>query len=250
MAYKNIVFIKLEKRLLNDYRWYTLSESAQLIYIKLILLAAETYNKIPKSEPVLRQALRSTLEPNEFHKALEEVKNNFHKFMSSKYYYYFKEFESKTNYVKNRELLSNRSAIAKTAVDKEEEKDKEEDKEKDKEYKKTFFNFEKIWSLYPSKVGKDSALKKFKSSVKTEQDYIDIQTALNNYINSKRVKAGYVQNGSTWFKNWRDWIINPEIIKLQKVNHIKAEVSEKQKYNPEVCKLIEQTAEKLKIKGG
>jgi len=70
MSYTNIVFVKLEKRLLNDPRWWTLSEPAQLIYIKLILLAAETYNKIPKNDEILRQALRSRLELQRFRECL------------------------------------------------------------------------------------------------------------------------------------------------------------------------------------
>lgn len=106
MPYTNIVFVKLEKRLLNDHRWFMMSESAQLIYIKLILLAAETNNKIPKNNPnmrifapdmrfenkALRQALRSKLDPSEFNKCIEEIKNNFPKFLSNKHYYYFKDF--------------------------------------------------------------------------------------------------------------------------------------------------------------
>lgn len=72
--------------------------------------------------------------------------------------------------------------------------------------KATVFNFEDVWSKYPNKDGKKQALKYFRSSVKTEKDMDDIHTALNNYLLSKRVKEGYIKNGSTWFNNWRDWI--------------------------------------------
>ncbi len=99
MAYKNIVFVKLEKRLLNDHRWYMMSDHAQLIYIKLILLAAETYNKIPRNEDVLIQALRSSLEIGMFKGAMQEIKTNFPKFKGNKHFYYFDEFEHKTNYI-------------------------------------------------------------------------------------------------------------------------------------------------------
>ena len=68
------------------------------------------------------------------------------------------------------------------------------------------FDFEFIFNQYPNKDGKKQALKYFNSSVKTEADYILIQTALKNYLNSERVKNGYVKNASTWFNNWRDWI--------------------------------------------
>ena len=66
--------------------------------------------------------------------------------------------------------------------------------------------FDIIWKLYPSRVGKKAALKHFKASVKEEKDYLDIQKALDNYLSSERVKKGILQNGSTWFNNWRDWI--------------------------------------------
>lgn len=66
--------------------------------------------------------------------------------------------------------------------------------------------FEELWKRYPSRVGKKEALKHYKCSVKTEKDCLDIQQALNNYKLSERVKKGIIQNGSTWFNNWRDWI--------------------------------------------
>lgn len=131
MAYKNIVFVKLEKRLLNDYRWYTLSESAQLIFIKLILLAAETYNKIPQNDIVLKEALRCRLELNDFQNCLREIEKSFPKFKKNKHFRYFEDFEQKTNYLKSKQSLSNRSAIAQTAVDKDKEIDKEIEIDKD-----------------------------------------------------------------------------------------------------------------------
>jgi len=66
--------------------------------------------------------------------------------------------------------------------------------------------FDAIWKTYPSRVGKKAAYKHFKISVKTEEDYNNLQKALNNYKSSDRVKRGILQNGSTWFNNWKDWI--------------------------------------------
>ena len=66
--------------------------------------------------------------------------------------------------------------------------------------------FEEIFKKYPNKDGKKIALKHFIASVKTDQDLQDIQKALSNYLNSKRVKEGYIKNGSTWFNNWKDWV--------------------------------------------
>ena len=66
--------------------------------------------------------------------------------------------------------------------------------------------FEKAWERYPSKTGQKAALKHFTFSVKTSTDWLDLQRALDNYLKSDRVKRGFIQNGSTWFNNWRDWI--------------------------------------------
>ncbi len=66
--------------------------------------------------------------------------------------------------------------------------------------------FEKIWVKYPNRIGKKAAFKHFKASVKTKKNLTDIYKALENYKASKRVKKGYVQNGSTWFNNWQDWV--------------------------------------------
>lgn len=81
---------------------------------------------------------------------------------------------------------------------------KEKDKEKDKEG--VWGGFPEIWSRYPNKDGRKEALRHFKTSVKTEKDWMDINKALDNYLASEKVLKGYIKNGSTWFNNWRDWI--------------------------------------------
>ena len=73
----------------------------------------------------------------------------------------------------------------------------------------TIVDFEFLWNLYPNKDGKKAALKHFHASVKSPQDSADIQAALANYLESEKVKNGYIKNGSTWFNNWRDWIPAP-----------------------------------------
>jgi len=78
--------------------------------------------------------------------------------------------------------------------------------------KAVVFNFEDIWSKYPNKDGKKDALRHFKASVKNEKDMDDIHQALNNYLNSEKVKKGFIKNGSTWFNNWRDWINYEEFV--------------------------------------
>ncbi len=132
MPYRNIVFVKLEKRLLNDHRWYMMSEPAQLIYVKMILLAAETYNKIPLNDNVLREALRSRKDTQDFQDCLKEIEKNFPKLRKNKHFRYFAEFETKTNYIPKRESPGKSQGLPKDGVDQDQDKDQEEDKEKTK----------------------------------------------------------------------------------------------------------------------
>jgi hypothetical protein len=79
----------------------------------------------------------------------------------------------------------------------------------DKEKKeKKVFDFDFIWDQYPKKKGKPRAIEYFNKSVQTDQDYEDIQKALNNYLKSERVTNGYVKDGQGWFNptEWRGWI--------------------------------------------
>lgn len=76
-------------------------------------------------------------------------------------------------------------------------------------------HFEYLWMVYPKRVGKKEALRHFNASVKTEKDLSDIKLGLNNYMQSDTVKKGFIQNGSTWFNNWRDWVEAPEASSVQ-----------------------------------
>lgn len=71
-------------------------------------------------------------------------------------------------------------------------------------------DFEKLWKLYPKKVGKPQAFKAYKKFIK-KKDVTNkkIQTGIVNYlkqINIQRTTKEYIKNGSTWFKEecWND----------------------------------------------
>lgn len=71
------------------------------------------------------------------------------------------------------------------------------------------FNFEVLWARYPRREGKKEALRHFTASVKTVQDWADIQNALDNYIKQlrqNRTTLEYTKMGSTWFNNWCDYV--------------------------------------------
>lgn len=143
MPYKNIVFAKLEKRLFHDHRWYMMSEKAQLNYIRFILFAAETYNKIPKNLDAIRRAFKTDQDLADIKSTIKEIKNNFPKFKENKHFYYFDGFDEKTNYIPERANLGKSQVSPKEGTDKEE--DKEEDKDKD------IYNIVSHWNAFANK---------------------------------------------------------------------------------------------------
>lgn len=70
--------------------------------------------------------------------------------------------------------------------------------------------FENLWKQYPNRTGRIAAEKYFCGSVHTDKDLEDVNIALKNYLSSKRVAGGFVQNGATWFHNWKDWLTYTE----------------------------------------
>jgi hypothetical protein len=93
MARLSREFVKLETRLLNDWRFFTMSEFEQLTYLKLLIIARLTQNKIPKNRRVIGALLRSDRSEIDIESALNRIKMNFPKFKETKYFYYFDEYE-------------------------------------------------------------------------------------------------------------------------------------------------------------
>ena len=99
-----------------------MTASSQLLYIKLILLAAETYNKIPLNDIVVKEAVRFNSGMDVFKDCLHEIKTNFPKFKQNKHFRYFEDFDHKTNWIAPRELPRNSQGTPKVVT--EEEKNK------------------------------------------------------------------------------------------------------------------------------
>lgn len=77
-------------------------------------------------------------------------------------------------------------------------------------------SFSEIWRdiiavKIPKPVHKAKAYKHFCASVTTPVAFDAIRVALRNYRQSKRVKDLYIQDASTWFYNWRDWVDYEEV---------------------------------------
>jgi len=76
--------------------------------------------------------------------------------------------------------------------------------------------FDKIWSIYPNKKGKNNAKRDFIKARKSGITYEKIEEGLNNYlyylkINKKQQQ--YILNGSTWFhqQRWDDEYTNKDL---------------------------------------
>jgi len=200
MPYRNIVFVKLEKRLLNDPRWYMLSEAAQLNFIRFMLLAAETYNRIPKNLEAIRKAFKTEQDLTTLEKTIKEIRDNFPKFKENKKLYYFADFETKTNYI--RECPRNARSVPKEVAEGNQGKEKENKKE-------WIARFEKLWPDYPRRDGKKEALRHFLATVKTDGDWAKIQKALANfkrYVLRMGFDEKHIKTAKTWFNNWQDWV--------------------------------------------
>lgn len=100
MPYRNIYWIKLEKRLLNDTRFYLLNEKTQLLFVKLLLLAAQTNNKIPKNAKLIKSLIRSKSTTKSIEKGLADISQNFPKFKEKGGFYYFSEWSNRVNQTK------------------------------------------------------------------------------------------------------------------------------------------------------
>jgi len=208
MPYKNIHWIKLEKRLLNDYRFFTMSEDAQLVYVKLLMFAAASGNRMVRELKVLASVLRYKGDLSKLQVALDEIRTNFPKFRTNRYYYYFKEFENRLNWVvgdTEKGLLGNSLGTPKGGVDKNKIKNKNKirlDKKRvdtlnlskdEKEILTCFLDLSyKIeecnvssWQAWLAELKKDNPDKNLLTNAKKWRDYFE-QKPPKNYKSSFR----------------------------------------------------------------
>lgn len=68
-------------------------------------------------------------------------------------------------------------------------------------------SFERLWSLYPNKKGKDKAYKSFEKALKDGVAVETIENGINQYlafIKKSKIEPQFIKHGSTWF-NQRCW---------------------------------------------
>lgn len=92
--------------------------------------------------------------------------------------------------------------------------DKEKDKEKERSRRRGGEgvgeeDFDPLWKRFPRRVGRKAAIRHFLTSVTKPEQLPEISKALDNYLTylrAEKIERRYVQNGSTWFYNWEDWV--------------------------------------------
>ena len=99
MPYRNIHWIKLELRLLDDHRFFLMSERAQLVFIKLLLVAGKCKNHILKSTISLNHLLRVSYTEKEMEGVIKEIRINFPKVLETNGFYSIKGFQNRINQV-------------------------------------------------------------------------------------------------------------------------------------------------------
>lgn len=85
-------FAKVETRVLNDPRFFRLSEYEQLIYLKLLILAKVLNNKIYKQNDVLSDVMRDRRPLNDLKMTVKRLHKIFPKFKACKQFYFFDDF--------------------------------------------------------------------------------------------------------------------------------------------------------------
>lgn len=101
MPYSNIVFIKLFLSLFeeDDRFLYQLNESQQLLYVKMLYLAAISGNKITKNYRFICHKINYSHEESCLSSDLKRISNVFPRFIDKENYYYFEGFEELHNYI-------------------------------------------------------------------------------------------------------------------------------------------------------
>ena len=80
-------------------------------------------------------------------------------------------------------------------------------------YNSIEFEFEKLWQLYPRKIGKPKALKSYQKARKSGTTYEEVSQGINAYIKqieANNTKTEYIKHGSTWF-NGQCWLDEYEV---------------------------------------
>lgn len=218
----------ISENLLYDPEYNKLSIEAQLLFIR-ILIKTDDYGIVPADQWCMFNLSQKI--QNNIDKYLDEIEGSG---LAISFYYNEKPFfllkrdrfdDYQSYLIKNRtrseylrldketmegsgfqEILGNSRKFPKGVMLTNREIRDKSTKIKDKD----MFDFESLWNRYPRKIGKKEAIGRFRASVKTEEDWKNINTALDNFLQTENVVKNnlkYIKHGDNWFNNWRDYIV-------------------------------------------
>lgn len=111
-------FVKVETRLLNDPRFFTLPEQDQLIWLKILMLCKMNQGRIPSQTTTFCALLRTNRDANDIDLTIERLKAAFPKFKSTKHFHYVQGFQKRhDNKSLQNELMSRKSRVEKSRVE-------------------------------------------------------------------------------------------------------------------------------------
>lgn len=87
-------------------------------------------------------------------------------------------------------------------------RDKIEDK-RIKNIYSSFFDIEALYQAYPRKVGKTKGIEKLKKIIKSESDYQNVKTSIENYaglVKAEQTDKKYIKHFSSFISNWEDYL--------------------------------------------
>lgn len=107
MPYANIYWVKLKLELLNDKRFiFDLDDSQKWLFIGLLLLAADTNNKVPNDESFIKSRLNLQNSPEIIRKNLQFILSKFPKLVNKDKCLKFKNFKKMHNPLKDAQRKS------------------------------------------------------------------------------------------------------------------------------------------------
>jgi hypothetical protein len=216
-----------------------MSEESQLNYIRFILFAAETYNKIPKNTLAIKKAFKTDQDLKTIEKSIKEIKVSFRKFKESRHFYYFEDFNEKTNYIEKKEIRRKSPGLTSDSLEEEEEEDKDKDKEEDKE--SVFLGLSKI--LYVRKT--------FYEKIKKTYDYIDLNLEIKKiegWLLANPTKQKRYKNWERFIINWLNRIEKPILAPAKQQIYQPPQKKPDPKEKAKVSQMVHETAEKMKSK--
>lgn len=178
---RNVIWIKVYRRLLDDYSWNKLNDSNKATLLELWLLASESNGELPDFDEI---AFRLRKDITYIKQQVNELSDFVRQDVS----------DSETSRKQN------------VALEVEVEVDKEVDIEVLSNHKKDFDTF---WNMYPNKVGKGKAYDSWKKKKPPLDKCISALTWQKQSDQWVRENGKYIPNPTTWLNQGR-WDDEPK----------------------------------------